>query len=443
MAKEKLKTLPVYWGCTFTHNFPFLINSTRMMFNELGIQPVDIEDAGCCPDPVYLKTYGDNLNLALSARNLALAEKKGQEFLVPCNGCYNVLEGAHTKLKDLNLRARINDFLPEGMKYHGDTQPIHILQLLQSNLPGIKESVKNPLDLKVAVHYGCHSLYPHPAVASDNPENPSSLDAIVEATGAKSIGYEGKLDCCGVGVVAFDIKESNNILADKLNNVRGKADCIVTACPACFLRLDAPPQPLKELSTPVIHISELLCLAFGISPEKLFFEGHMTDVSPVIEGLKPSSEGLALVKKHFDYGLLSHHCGACRKECTAAVKSRDTESPFDPLKVVDDLLSGNFYEVLESKEIWRCLQCGKCEERCPNNCGLTELFVKLRELANAHEKPPRVIADKLTTLQKTGYGVSKRVGIRKKMGIDPAPEIDATIIAKIIEKTKKEAENAS
>ncbi|MFV1958647.1 MAG: GAF domain-containing protein, partial [Planctomycetota bacterium] len=96
----------------------------------------------------------------------------------------------------------------------------------------------------------------------------------------------GKLECCGVGVIAFDMKESNKILEDKLNSIRGKADCIVTACPACFLRLDAPPQPLKELSTPVIHISELLCLAFGIPPEKLFFEGHMTDVSPLIEGLK-------------------------------------------------------------------------------------------------------------------------------------------------------------
>lgn len=413
------------------------------MLNELGICPIDIEDAGCCPDPVYMKTYGDDLNLALSARNLALAEKKGPEFLVACNGCYNVLKGAHTKLKDPNLKARINNFLPEEIKYQGNTKPIHILQLLQSNLQNIKESVKKPLDLKVAVHYGCHSLYPNPAVASDYPENPSSLDAIVEATGAKSIDYEGKLDCCGVGVIAFDMKESNRILGDKLSSIKEKADCIVTSCPACFLRFDAPPQPLKEFSTPVIHISELLCLAFGIPPEKLFFEGHMTDASPVIEGLKIEPDGLALVKKHFDYGLLSHHCGACSKECTAGVKSRDTENPFDPLRVVDELISGKFYEVLGSKDIWRCLQCGKCEERCPNNSGLTELFAKLRELANVYEKPPRVIEDKLTTLRKTGYGMPKKIGIRKKMDIDPAPEIDVTAIAKIIERTKKETENGS
>ncbi|MEE8401686.1 MAG: heterodisulfide reductase-related iron-sulfur binding cluster [Candidatus Hydrothermarchaeaceae archaeon] len=437
MEKEKLKDIPVYWGCTFTHNFPFLIDSTRMMFKKIGIRPVDIEDTGCCPDPVYMKTLGDDLNLALSARNLALAEREGPEFLIPCNGCFNVLKGAQTKLKDPNLRAKINNFLSDGEAYQGDTMPVHILDLLCSNLQNIKDSVKRPLGLKVAVHYGCHSLYPRPAVAQDNPEDPSSLDAIVEATGAKSVKYEGKLDCCGVGIIAFNIKESNSILAEKLDRIKGAADCIVTACPACFLRLDAPPEALKELSVPVIHLSELLCLAFGIPPEKLFFEGHMTDVSPVIDKLEIDPEGLKLVKKHFDYGLLSHHCGACRKECTASVKSRDTQNPFDPLNVVDELLRGRFYEVLKSKDVWRCLQCGKCEDRCPNNCGLADVFVKLRELLGDLEKPPRVIEDKLTTLQKTGYAVPKRIGIRKRMGIGPAPEIDASSIAKIIENIKR------
>lgn len=418
------------------------MDSTRMMLDELRIHLTDIEDAGCCPDPVYMKTYGDNLNLALSARNLALAEGEGPEFIVPCNGCYNVLKGAYTKLKDPNLKAKINNFLPDDVEYYGDAKPTHILEILQTHLQNIKESVKVPLNLKVAVHYGCHALYPYPAVATDDPHEPASLDAIVEATGAKSIAYEGKLDCCGVGVIAFDIKESNRILEDKLNSIKKHADCIVTSCPACFLRFDAPPQHLKELAIPVIHVSELLCLAFGVPPEKLFFEGHMTDVSPLIEGLKIEQEGLALVKKHFDYGLLSHHCGACRKECTAGIKSRNSETPFDPLLVVEKLVSGKFYEVLRSKEIWHCLQCGKCEERCPNNCGLSELFVKLRELANVYEKTPRVIENKLAILQKTGYAVPKKIGIRKRMDIAPAPEIDAASIAEIIEKTRKESEDA-
>lgn len=429
--------MPIYWGCTFTHNFPFLIDSTRLMLEELGAGAIDIEDAGCCPDPVYIETCGEDLNLALSARNLALAEKAGPEFLVACNGCYNVLKGAHAKLKDPNLRERINSFLPDGMEYQGRTKPVHVLELLMSNLPNIKERVKEPLELNIAVHYGCHSLYPYPAVDSDSPENPDSLDSIVEATGAKSIDYEGKLDCCGVGIVAFNMKQSNRVLEDKLNSVKEKADCIVTSCPACFMRFDALPQPLKELATPVLHLSEFLCLAFGYSPDDLFLEGHMTDVSPIIEGLNGEPEELALVKKHLDYGLLASHCGACSKECTAAIKSRDTENPFDPLVVVDGLLAGKFHEVLKSRDIWQCLQCGKCEDRCPNNSGLTELFAKLRELANTCEKPPKAIADKLTTLQKTGYGMPKKIGIRKKMGIEPAQEIDASAIAEIIEKTKE------
>ncbi len=434
--------MPVYWGCTFTHNYPFLMDSTRLMLGELGMGLVDIDDTGCCPDPVYLKTCGEDLNLALSARNLALAEQSGQQFLVPCNGCYNVLSAAHKKLKDPNQRYKINKFLPEGMEYSGNTEPIHILQILASNLQNIKDRVKEPLELNVAVHYGCHSLYPEPAVDSDNPDEPASLDEIVESTGATSIDYEGKLDCCGVGIVAFNMKQSNKILGDKLLSIKENADCIVTSCPACFMRFDALPGPLKELATPVLHLSEFLCLAFGKTPEDLFLEGHMTDVSSVVRGLKFDDDELALVKKHFDYGLLSHHCGACSKECTAAVKSRDSAEPFDPMEVVDLLLGGKLKEVLESRDIWHCLQCGKCEDRCPNNSGFLEFFAKLRELAGEHQGSPKAIEDKLKTLQKTGFGMPKKIGIRKKMGIDPAKEIDATTIVEIIEKTKAEDEDA-
>jgi heterodisulfide reductase subunit B len=67
---------PIFWGCTLTHNFPFLIKSTRKVLDKIGIETNEIPDFSCCPDPVYLKTYGKDINLALSARNLALAEKK-------------------------------------------------------------------------------------------------------------------------------------------------------------------------------------------------------------------------------------------------------------------------------------------------------------------------------------------------------------------------------
>jgi heterodisulfide reductase subunit C len=164
----------------------------------------------------------------------------------------------------------------------------------------------------------------------------------------------------------------------------------------------------------------------------------MTDVSSVVESLGFDDGELALVKEHFDYGLLSHHCGACSKECTAAIKSRDSEEPFDPMEVVGLLLEGKLNEVLESRDIWHCLQCAKCEENCPNNSGFLEFFVKLRELASEKQGSPKAVEDKLRTLKTTGYAMPKKIGIRKKMDIEPAKELDVTSIVEIIEKTKAE-----
>ena len=436
MMKQEI---PIFWGCTFTHNYPFLIKSTRIMLEHLGIGAIEVENFGCCPDPIYVKAYGKDVQLALSARNLSLAEKKDDELLVVCNGCYNILHGANKELEDHKLREKVNSMLPESARYGGEIEVTHILNTLTSQLPVIKTLIKKPLNgLRVAVHYGCHALYPT-AVAGDNPENPTSLDELVEATGAESIDYEGKLDCCGIPVITFDKEEADQMLQNKFMNIKDKADCIVTTCPACFMRFDIPPAELKESGVPVLHVSELLCLALGVPQEELFLEGHTTKVDPVLDKLKlENPQGKELVKRYFNTAEIESHCEACRKECTAAVITLDSGNPFDPLDTVDKLLEGKFYDVIQGKEIWRCLQCGKCEERCPNNIGLKDLFSKLRELAIKDGQTPKIIGDKIKMLEETGYAMPRRIGVRKRMGIESAPEIESKQIKQILDKIKKE-----
>ncbi|MCS4542274.1 MAG: heterodisulfide reductase-related iron-sulfur binding cluster, partial [Euryarchaeota archaeon] len=412
----------------------FLIESTKKMLSQIGVETIEVENLSCCPEPIYLRAYGKEATLALSARNLSLVEKEGDKMLIVCNGCYLVLHDAQNELKDLNLREKINSMLSDS-KYLGNVKTVHILELLNSDITAIKSAVKNPLSgLKVAVHYGCHCLYP-PAVSTDNPENPSSLDTIVEATGAESVDYEGKIDCCGAPLIAFDVREADEILLNKLVKLKGKVDCIVTACPGCFLRFDAILDEKKEYAVPVIHLSELLCLAFGISGEELFFEGHITNVSPVLQkiGFKENSE-MELVKKYFDVNALERHCGACSKECTASIRTRNSSNPFNPIEVVEKLRAGKFYDVVRGHEIWCCLQCGKCELRCPNNTGLKEMFAQLRGIAVSHGESPKIINEKRKMLENTGYAVPIKKHMRKKMGIGDAPKVDASEIKKIMSK---------
>ena len=247
------------------------------------------------------------------------------------------------------------------------------------------------------------------------------------------------------------------MIKNKLTDIKNKVDCVVTLCPACFMRFDMPPAELKELGVPVLHLSELLCLALGVSPSKLFLEGHATKLDLVLEklGLKQESKTrmkpelkvdlgyepelkqesahepkkpteIELIERYFEIAELKSHCESCRKECTAAVITADTKNLFDPIDTIDKLLKGKFYEVIEGDDIWRCLQCGKCEEACPTNMGLKDIFSKLRELAIRNGESPKIIRDKIEMLKETGYAMPKRIGIRKRMGIGAAPDIAET-----------------
>jgi heterodisulfide reductase subunit B len=424
------KRMPTFWGCTITHNYPFIMESTKKALEKIGVEATDVPGFGCCPDPVYAKACGEEMALPLSARNLALAERCGSELLVACNGCYSVLSDAARKLSEPKKREHINSELPEELKYDGTVKVIHLLEMLHKKLPLIRSQTKKPLSgLKVAAHYGCHILYPT-AVASDDPQRPRSMEDIMEALGAESVDYASRLECCGTPAAVFDKEEADALLKKKLDDLRDKADCIVTACPACFMRFDLLPQELKEKSIPVLHISELLCLGFGISAEQLFLDLHAVKVAPALAKIGAGSEGLRLVKERLDYSQLCGHCGACREECFAA----KIEKRFDPIAIVDELLAGKYHEVLADERIWMCLQCGRCEERCPQNTGLKTLFALLRELSMEEKEPTKAIRDKIKMIEETGYGMPARQGVRKRMGLADAPKMDATTVRRIIEK---------
>jgi heterodisulfide reductase subunit C len=298
--------------------------------------------------------------------------------------------------------------------------------LLINQISTIESLTNNRLsNLKVATQYGCHALYP-PAVDIDHPKNPISLDKLISATGAEIVDYKGKLDCCGSPLTSFNPKEANYLLQYKLQNLENKVDCIVTTCPACFFRFDVLPNELKSLAIPVLHISEFLCLALGVPPQQLYFKFHKIDVQPLIKKI-----GKGVKISNLDYYLnleaLKRHCGACRKECSAAVLTRETTKPFDPLWVIDELCKRNFNKVIKSNEIWRCIMCGKCELYCPNNLGLKTTFLKLRGLAVKQGIVPESIDKKKTMFEQTGYTLPIMKGIRKKLGIEPLKPVQSEI----------------
>jgi succinate dehydrogenase / fumarate reductase cytochrome b subunit len=66
------------------------------------------------------------------------------------------------------------------------------------------------------------------------------------------------------------------------------ADCLVVPCPLCHLNLDLQ-QPAaagvvgRELGLPVLHLPQLLGLAFGLNPHQLGMGKHVVRPTSVID----------------------------------------------------------------------------------------------------------------------------------------------------------------
>lgn len=256
--------------------------------HDLGIELVKLHESACCG--------GSNLDYVspkqfalVNARNIALAEKQGLDLVVSCNTCLMTIRTAKKKLDESPaLRAEVNEILrEEGLEYRGTSDVRHLLWVLIDDvgLDVIRKKVKNPLSkLSIAPFYGCHILRPSSVLGKDNPLEPTSLDMLLDALGAKSIPYEHKNRCCGFHTLLVAEEESLNVAAEALKEAMDeKADFIVTPCPLCHTVLDGyQAKALKHNglkgSIPVLHLSEVVGLALGYSERQLGIKRHIVTV---------------------------------------------------------------------------------------------------------------------------------------------------------------------
>ncbi|MEE9152148.1 MAG: CoB--CoM heterodisulfide reductase subunit B [Thermoplasmata archaeon] len=279
-------TYALFLGCVAPNRYPGIESATREILKVLGVEFAELDGASCCPAPGVTRSFHKNTWLTIGARNLAIAEKNGNDILVICNGCYGSLFEAAHMLHDEKKREEINKNLAEiGMKYEGKTKVRHFVDVLMKEVgvEKIASKVKNQQDkLKVAVHYGCHFLKPHKLKGIEDSERPTILDKLVEATGAKSVDYMDKNLCCGAGggVRARVPDLALSMTKQKLENIeKAGANIIVNPCPFCHLQYDRGQKDLEwKNKIPVLHLSQLYGLALGVDEKKLGFDMHATPV---------------------------------------------------------------------------------------------------------------------------------------------------------------------
>ena len=287
----------LFLGCSIPSRVFHYESSARLVLGELGVELVDLEDFTCC-GPVPLRSISFDMFLAAAGRNLALAEAEGLDILCLCSGCFSSLSDAgHQFEHNPRQRDKINDRLSgQGLSCHGGVKVKHFLQVLYEDvgLKAIRERIVRPFNnLNIAVHYGCHTIRPGKIVQFDASVPPVLFEQLVEATGATSVEWAEKMECCGGPLLGVNENLALDLCEKKLASARDwGADFLCTSCPFCQVQFDAVQKKIaadrgRTYDLPSVLYSQLLGLAMDLDREQLGLDQNRLPLDGLEDHLSP------------------------------------------------------------------------------------------------------------------------------------------------------------
>ncbi len=283
-----------YTGCSAKGVAPELYESTKLVAEKLGMELIELDAASCCGAGA-VQEKDEFLALTINARNLALAEELGLDLLTICNTCTVMLRETKFKLdNDPELKAAVNDVLKEvGLEYKGTSEVTHFLwEIIDGvGLDTLRSMVIRPLrEFNIAPFYGCHIIRPPYLIGYEDPDNPKSIEMIIEALGGNPTDHEARLACCGFhSFWSAEEKVTLRLTANDAESAKeAQADFMVTPCPLCHTQLDAMQEEAEErigthIGMPILHLPQLIGLALGFKPHELGLQKHVVTPEKVIK----------------------------------------------------------------------------------------------------------------------------------------------------------------
>jgi len=287
--------LAFFQGCNIPIRIEQYAVSATAVLNKLGVQLEVIDEFTCCGYPV--RNVDEKAYILPSIRNLALAEKAGLDIMVICNCCFASLQKAISMAAgNPALAEELNEVLAkDGLHYSGSVTVKHFLTVLHDDigLEAIRKQLTGMVsDLSLSVIHGCHVLRPREVTKFDDSFVPKITDELLALTGAASLDWNGKLECCGAPLAGLNSEVAEALLNEKVDGaLSAGAEFIMPICSYCHLQFDTTQPNIRDQHAdqrvlPTLLMPQLLGLCLGIDPKILGLEQNTTIDAGHVEQIK-------------------------------------------------------------------------------------------------------------------------------------------------------------
>lgn len=280
----------LFHGCNIPARLSQYADATQAVCKKLNIDLVELEQFNCCGYPA--RNIDHRAFVLSAAKNLATAEMAGLEIMVMCKCCYGSLKKAEYLMgEDQDLKKDINAVLDkEKLHYDGRVSINHLLTVLHRDVgtDNLKSVIsKTYSGLQIAVSYGCHALRPSKITGFDDPVSPKIFDELVEITGAFSVDWTRKLDCCGAPLTGINDRLARDMASKKIASAKDAgAQYLCTACPYSHIQFDwvqnqmAAESDNRETLAPILY-PQLLGLCLEIDEKTLGLSNNRLDLADI------------------------------------------------------------------------------------------------------------------------------------------------------------------
>jgi heterodisulfide reductase subunit B len=281
-----------YPGCSLEGISSEYDESIRSLFDRLAVTIKDVPDWICCGTQAA-SSLSRLMGLATPLWNVAQAKRAGFDQLVaPCSAClYHFKHAAKRVAENPALRTEVEAVLALDVSLDSPPPTIHPLELLSTDgfEARIRQSVQRDLsNLKAVCYYGCHISRPASVMQFDDPENPRSMDRLMNWSGVQVLDWSCKVDCCGAHYSLI----KPDIVVDMCTRLFESAlevgaEAIIVACPMCHANLDTRQTEIgaklgQPLNMPVLYFSQVLGYALGLPTKSLGLKRHIIDPLPLM-----------------------------------------------------------------------------------------------------------------------------------------------------------------